>query len=278
MKRFFLLWILFVATTTLFAQTVAQDLSVQGVAALKNDDPEQAFKLFDESIKLEPNSHKMYFNRGMAYLGQKKYKPAISDFTKAIGKGGDLNVLFMRANAYFAAGDFTKAIADFTLISERNIEYPSVFFGRAKAYMAEGKFKEAKDDLQVQLKMEPNNLEYLSTMVQVNSTLKLYDEALVNFEDILAEYSKIPQAYMIYYDRSKIFEATGEFEKALSDLSKSIGLKGDFNLAIFSRAVIHLKMGNENLACDDLKKAMELDVEFDYTVLEDYNNLKQHCP
>ena len=62
----------------------ANELKMQGNAALKKEDVGTAVKLYTKAIELDPNNHALYTNRSMALCRQAKYERALRDAETSI--------------------------------------------------------------------------------------------------------------------------------------------------------------------------------------------------
>ncbi len=279
MKNKVLVLILLMVSTTVFSQATAFDLSNEGLSALKRGDAEEGLELLTASIKMDLKSPNAYYYRANAYVSQKNYALALSDYTKALENGGALNVLFARANAYKQAGNLDKAVADYTTIISQKSDYPLVFFERGLVYAMQKKNEMAKKDFEKQLNYNALDLKTLQALIDVNVKLKNYDAALIGYEIILLEYSKIDEAYLIYNSRASLYRLMQDYDKALIDVNRAIELKGSFALGLVNRAEIFMKLGDTEKACMDLKKALELGIELqkDFKLSNDYEDLKKLC-
>lgn len=279
MKNKVLVLILLMISTTAFSQATAVDLNNEGIAALKMGDTAEGLELFTASIKKDSKSPVAYYSRGNAYVAQKNYKLAIIDYTKALENGGDLYMLFARANAYRGDGNIEKAIADYTEVISQNSAFHSVYFERGLTYRLQQKNELAKKDFEKQLNHDALDLKTLEALIDVNVKLKNYDAALMGYEIILLEYSKIDEAYLFYNSRANLYTLMQEYDKALLDLNKALELKGDFALGIFNRAKLWMKMGDTEKACIDMNKVLKLDIALqkDFQSDKDYEELKKLC-
>lgn len=76
-----------------------------------------------------------------------------------------------------------------------------------------------------------------------------------------------PGFYHAYYNRSEINYMLLNHLEAIFDLTLCIAQQDDFAEAYFNRALIHLIIGNRNIACRDLSIAGELGIKGAYRVI-----------
>ena len=108
--------------------------------------------LWDDAEKLvrdKPGAYgaeRIYYNRGTE-LGQlKRYKEAITDFSRAIAIRPSDIVYGNRATAYFFIGDYQQSLRDFDRAIKINPDNANSYYGRAMTYRALGDFKASQED------------------------------------------------------------------------------------------------------------------------------------
>lgn len=74
--------------------------NLKGLLLTQKGDFPASEEAFEESVALDPNNSNFYFNRGLAYIIQKRYDRAIDDFTKVIQFSEDKVAYFKRAICY----------------------------------------------------------------------------------------------------------------------------------------------------------------------------------
>jgi tetratricopeptide (TPR) repeat protein len=274
----FLTFILF--SKSIFSQNEAIDLNDKGIEFAKKGKLDKAFELFDKIIKTYPEYSKAYSNRANIYRLQKKYNLAIIDFSKSIELAPDnLDIIYSRANTYLDSKDFQNAIKDYSTIISKMPSFENIYFDRAYAFIRIENYIEAKNDLESQLKLNPNDFKSLANLINLKKKLKLYDEALLDYDKILKQFPNQPDLHIVYNNRSTLYQDLNQNEKALVDANMAIEIKADYDLGLFNRAGIYLKLGDEKNACFDFSKAKKLGLEENkhFKVDEDYENLVKLC-
>ena len=114
---------------------------------LDKNDNEEAIKLFNEAIELNPNYSEAYYDRGLAYfdLGQKER--TIQDYSKAIELVPD-NFFYYesRGECYQELKQYEKAIQDFSKAIELVPDNPRMYKRRSDCYQALGDEAKAQTD------------------------------------------------------------------------------------------------------------------------------------
>ncbi len=280
MKKSIVVLILILLSTSLFSQSEAIDLNDKGIEFAKKGKLDKAFELFDKTIKTYPEYSKAYSNRANIYRIQKKYDLAILDFSKSIELVPDnLDVIYSRANTYLDANDFQNAIKDYSTIISKNASFTDIYFDRAYAFIRLENYVEAKNDLESQLKLQPNDFKSLANLINLKKKLKLFDEALLDYEKILKQFPNQEDLHIVYNNRSTLYQDLNQNEKALVDANMAIKIKADYDLGLFNRAGIHMKLGDKKNACLDFNKALQLGLEKNehFKADEDFENLVKLC-
>lgn len=109
--------------------------------------PKNALKDFDQSIKLNPNVPLAYYNRGTAYVKLEDWKKARKDFDSAIvGRPDYTDAYLNRGIASIYLKDLNAALADFNRGIQLNPRVPNLYRARALVYKAQGNAAAASAD------------------------------------------------------------------------------------------------------------------------------------
>lgn len=85
--------------------------------------------------------------------------------------------------------------------------------------------------------------------------LERLDEAIADFGHAIHLNPDFPRSYHL---RGLAKEKQATWEDAIADFSKAIELDPEYAAAYYSRATLHTKMGNEDLAVDDIQMVEHL--------------------
>ena len=176
-------------------------------------------------------------------------------------------------------GNFEMAIIDYNEIIEKAPSYPDVYFDRAYANIRLKNFEGAKNDLESQLEIKPNDFKSLGNLINVKKKLKLYDDALADYEKLLEQFTSQEDMHIIYNNRATLYRDMDNYKEALVDVNESLRIKENYDIGLFNRAGIYLKLGDEKKACKDFKKALKLDLEKNdhFEAGKDFEALKKLC-
>ena len=130
-----------------------------------------------------------------------------------------------QGDAFFAAGDYTRAINNYTCAIEAQPDFAPAYVNRGYAYVQQGNDDQALDD---------------------------YNRALELDETLVAG----------YINRGILYTRQGNFGLALLDLDLAVALEPDNAIGYHNRALVHAAEGNYDLAMDDLEQAITLAPDF----------------
>ena len=175
-----------------------------GTAFLQDENYIQAIKYLNESIKLNPDFHEAYSNKGIALTKIEKYEESIINYNKALNLKKDF------FDAYLNKG-----------ISLKNIK----------------KYKEAINCFELCIKIKPNEPKIYNNMGNLFRELKDYKEAIHYFSKTIQLNKNFAEAYC---NRGNLFEHYNQIELAINDYETAIKLNDKFDFIYGD--LLHAKM------------------------------------
>ncbi|WP_312365434.1 tetratricopeptide repeat protein [Sphingobacterium sp.] len=279
MKKILSLIVTILLCQSLIAQTV-EELNALGIKYAKKEKFDEAFSAFDKAINLYPNSPGTYVNRGNIHRFRGNYDLAIADYSKFLDfSPKNIDVLYARAGVYKEVAAFDKAIFDYSRVIEIDPSYTDIYFDRAYSYIRLKDYVNAKNDLIAQLKISPKDFKSLANLINVKKELKLFDEAIMDYDKLLNEFPNQQDLHILYNNRANLYRETNRPKEALVEIEKALKLNRNYAIGYFNRASIHLDLGDASNACKDFKKALSLNLQKDphFEVDEDFEKLKSLC-
>jgi len=130
----------------------------RGIAYRKTRLFTRAIDDLTKAIRLDPNNAKTYVERGIAYYFINRNK-AIANYTQAIRLDPNLIEAYTsRGRAYlFKVFDFDLAITDYTEAIRLNPNDADAYNNRGYAYYQKGDYKQAIEDFETMLRIDPNH-------------------------------------------------------------------------------------------------------------------------
>ena len=175
----------------------------------------EAVKLCNEVIALDPNYDKAYYIRGIAYDDLNDSDRAIADYTKAIALDPNFAVAYYnRGRAYDDLKDYNSAIADYTKAIALDPNYAAAYNNRGSAYLNLKKYTRTLVDYTKAIALNPNYAEAYYNRGIAYASLKDYTGAIDDYTTAIA---LDPNFAMAYYERGLSYKAIGKVTKALAD-------------------------------------------------------------
>ncbi|MBO0351003.1 serine protease [Phormidium pseudopriestleyi FRX01] len=172
-----------------------------------------------------PSAARDYNLRGMVRLDGGNYTAAIADFTLALERNPDPddahNAYFNRGNARIRNGDRPGAIADWTEAIKSKPNDARPYYNRGLAYDQMGNWQEALADTNQAIQLDPTN----------------------------------EKAYLV---RGNAKAELGDPTGALADYNRAIEINPNYPLAYNNRATILVNQGDRPGALEDLRRSAEL--------------------
>jgi lipoprotein NlpI len=208
-------------------------------------------------MQLGPKSVIVLHNwRGNAYYAAGDYDRAIQDYSQAIQLDPKSAVyLSNRGNAYADKGDYDSAIKDFDKAIELNPKSSNVYSSKGFAFARKGDYDSA--------------IKYYSQAIQLGSTdaptyngrgdaylaKADYMHAIQDYDDAIRNNPSYAEAF---FGRGKAYFAERNYDHAVQDFSKTIALQQSNAGAYWDRALAELYWDKPGSAADDLAAAVKL--------------------
>lgn len=247
----------------------------------------EAIKHCDNAISIQQDYSPAYINRAYSYITIKKYDLAIDDILSALeidqsdrafdlllrmteshirtiekklmskSKQDSENDLWIQCLAlvYQTNGDYTKAIEQYKVLYEMK-NLPTITHRIAHCYMELGDYTSALSNIDISLKTDSANSEYIMEKADVLYELGRADEAISE----MSKYISLDRTFFYgYYRRGFFKDNTADYNGAIEDYTIAIALEPTYAYAYLGRADMYKAKGEEELAYADYKKVIEID-------------------
>lgn len=125
----------------------AEQKNFEGLEFAYQKNYQSAAEKFTESIKLNPNYDKAYYNLGNCYFYLKNYSQAIFYFNQAINLNPNYLAAYNnRGITYGISENYSQAISDFTQVLKINPNFAKAYHLRGICYQALGNYSQAEKD------------------------------------------------------------------------------------------------------------------------------------
>ena len=216
----------------------------------------EAIKYFDKALELDRRYPQALAHRGVAYHNIGKFDLAKTDLDAALALDPKNATAYrFRANIYGLANDYRKVVADlsksFELDPKKYGQDAALFQNRGEAYHELGKPKEAFEDFDRALGLNPRYVLALVNRGKTYADLGKYDLALKDY-DKAVEYE--PNNDFALFWRGALYYSTDKLVPALEDLMKVVNLNPRHVAAHLLIIGVYSQQNNVVGACQWLKK------------------------
>jgi tetratricopeptide (TPR) repeat protein len=158
----------------------AKGYVMRGYAHGFNHELDLAFKDLNRAIELDPNNPDAYYARGLAYVTRKDCAHARGDFDKAIALKPDHAAAYLGRAPCQSQTD--AAIADLTKAISINPAIPGAYSMRGEIYASRSLYQKAADDLTQAVAANPNDVQALKVLAEVQEQLGRKQDALASYK------------------------------------------------------------------------------------------------
>jgi tetratricopeptide (TPR) repeat protein len=203
-------------------------------------------------------------------------------------------VYFFRGVTYLFNGDFDPALSDLNQAIKLQPMLPEAYVDRSLIYIAQADYSHSLSDLNQALRLEPNSAVASNNRGMVYLQIKNYDQAIVDFTQALSKLrastdssKTIPpntrqlgsinfdrdvpvvnfafsefSDYMVYINRGTAYLSKGDADRALTDFTEAIKVRPSYPFAYINRAAVYFKKGDYDQAIADLSQVIKLQPDF----------------
>jgi tetratricopeptide (TPR) repeat protein len=242
----------------------------RGIAQRALRQYEEAFKDYDEAIRLAPAYAEAYLQRGFAHytaagayymldtsiLDRHELGAAIDDFTAAIRlRPNDAEACFRRGLAYAGLGQYDNAILDYDQAIQLDPDFAKAFYRRGLAHAKLSESGTAIVDLTEALRLHPSYASAYYHRGMAYAARGDYATAVVDFDEAILNN---PRERWAYYQRGLAHAALGDYAAAIRDYTELLRQMPAYVQAYYHRGLAYAEVGDSAAAIADLETALTL--------------------
>ena len=275
--------------------------TVLGATLIRQGKAEQALKVYDKSILLNPDFAESYNIRGIALKDLGRLEEAIKSYDKAIQLKPDFADAYNnRGNVLKKLGRLEEAITSYDKVVQLKPDFTDAYNNRGKVLKDLGRPEDAIKSYAKAIQLRPDFAEAydnrglaLQDLGRLEEAIKSYAKAiqlkpdyavaynnrgnalqgLGQLEDAIKSYAKAvqlkPDYAVAYNNRGNALQGLGQLEEAIKSYDQAIQLKFDFAEAYYNRGIMLKDLGRPEEAIKSYAKA----IQFKPDLAEAYNNL-----
>ncbi|MCB9057730.1 MAG: tetratricopeptide repeat protein [Calditrichae bacterium] len=166
-----------------------------GVLYFNDNKYKKALSIFDKLIKETPHFYKPYFGRGIIFEDQKNYTGALSDFKKVIEiNPNDFRACLRLARVSRLVKNFDDARTYLDMVKNLSADYAPYYFENGNLLVDLGKPNVAIDQYRKAIELDPENITYHQGLGEAYYRARVYYNALYEFNEILKKQPNDPNA------------------------------------------------------------------------------------
>ena len=234
----------------------AENLLGQGDRALQEGRHEQAIEHYSQALLLNKRYAAAYNNRGLAYAFAGDYERAIADFTEVVEIDGSAAAYGNRGRTHDRAGDYEQAIADLTKAIEIGDNSAGDYIDRGVAYGRSGNQPQAIADFSKAIKIDGDSADAYCNRGVAYVHAGDNEQAIADFSKAIKIDGDFANAYL---NRGELHGNAGDYERAIADLTRAIDIDENSTNAYIDRGLAYDRSGDYEEAIADFTKAIEID-------------------
>lgn len=215
-----------------------------------------AFNALQDAIKIDNKSQEAYLKIAEISLDLQDYKRCLENITKVIELDKtNARAFFMRGYVMKETGDTIRAVNDYKKAIELKSDYEQPFEELGLLYAEKGDGL-AVDYLKSTIKINPKNVHAMYALAMFYQDHNAEQQALDMYQRILK--IKPDHADAIHNVGWINYQYKKDYTTALDCFSKAIRADSTFYQAWYNRAKTYEKLGQQDKAQEDYKKAEQL--------------------
>ena len=234
-------------------------LHLLGITEYQNGCHEDADRLLQQALLIEPRSAAACSNHGIVLHELKGYDAALARFDKAIAIKPDYAEAFSnRAMTLIELGRLPEAVASCDKAVGFRPNYPEAYCNRGNALCQMRRYDEALANCDKAVALRPGYADALSNRGDALIELGRFDEALASYDQAIALKPKLAAAWV---GRGNVFLNVNRYSEAFAAFQQALAVKPDSLKAFAQLAHYYERHGRmeEAIACYDRVLAVKPD-------------------
>jgi tetratricopeptide (TPR) repeat protein len=217
-------------------------LTTLGIALLRLGRHDEAIKVFDKAIQLEPNNAKLWWHLGNALMEAELSSEALLCFQHTIKLDPrHADAAYNAGYVLHASGRFEEALASFCHSAELRPDHAPTLYMRALVLKSLNKLEEAMADNLRAIELDPVNADACNNMGVIVGDMGRIEEALSWYDRSLEIKPDFAGAAV---NRARSLADLHRFDEAMAAYRQVIVIASSDLKTVFNMALLQLLMGN----------------------------------
>lgn len=162
-----------------------------------------------------------------------------------------------KGDRFFQAGEYKKAIEDYTNTLETNPSAVSILYNRGRAYEEIGELDNAEADFMKILEIDPQSFNANLSLSKLHYTRKAYNKAVIFADKAIAFNENSAQAHFLV---ARAKHQLGYVDSALESYTMAVSIDQNYGEAFLYRGALKIHLKQSRSACNDIRRAVLLEV------------------
>ena len=227
----------------------------RGVALSNLGRIEEAISSYDQALKIKPDDHQPWNNRGVALSNLGRIEEAISSYDQALRIKPDYHQAWNnRGNALSNLGRIEEAISSYDQALKIKPDYHQAWNNRGNVLSNLGQIEEAISSYNQALKIKPDDHQAWNNRGVALADLGRLEEALASYDQVL----KIqPDDHKAWNNRGNALADLGRLEEALASYDQALKFQPDDHRAWNIRGMALFNLGRLEEALASFDQALK---------------------
>jgi tetratricopeptide (TPR) repeat protein len=217
---------------------------------------EAAIASYDQALKIQPDYHYAWYNRGYALGNLGRLEEAIASYDQALAFQPDLHQAWNnRGYALRNLGRLEEAIASYDQALAFQPDLHQAWNNRGNALRNLRRLEEAITSYDQALVFQPDYYQTWYNRGNALRNLGRLEEAIVSYDQAL---TFKPDYHQAWYNRGYALFNLGRLEEAIASLDQALKFKPDKHQFWYNKACCYALQGNVEQAIENLQQAINL--------------------
>jgi tetratricopeptide (TPR) repeat protein len=216
-------------------------------------DYDSALKDLDRAIQLDNHFVLAFSNRGNTWSAKRRFDDAIEDYDQAIRLAPTFATAFSdRGNAHFNNGKNNLALRDYEEAIRLAPTLAAAYSGRGVVHNAEGQFNLALLDFDQAIKLDPNKASFFNNRGVAHQNNDDHKRAISDFDRAI---ELDPKHAVAFLNRGISRRKLGQYDEALQDHEKATSLDrtnaANFSERCLDKAILGVQLESAIVDCQE---------------------------
>lgn len=237
----------------------SESLRWQGNVYSQRDEYEEAIRLFNEALELDPNDAWAHAGIGNVYRWQGEFETAIKKYKIACDLAPELAYpRFMLGTAYDGQGDLDAARTEYEKSIELDPDYDVAYNSMGTIYVRQQESKEAIRYYKKAIELDPTYGEAYINLAWVYAFQGAFDQAIENALKAVGTYSNWVAGYS---GLGVIYSMSGRHEEAVAAYRKALELDPESAETLYRLGTSYRMVDEVDSALSAYEKAIDINPE-----------------